>query len=192
MEKSCLKGCFCSKAFTLIELLVVVLIVGILAAVAVPQYQKAVLKSRTVEMQILLEATVKAVDVYYLTHGTYPVSFEELDLDIDLPTGENVCLGSLIPREVKRGKNFQLALYDGGIAKRTSVGAFFTTEGKYKCAGFIHHFTGYSADMLNKSFCVESYYDREGGAQGTWGAFCTNVMGTTFFKYNNLLGHFDN
>ena len=59
------------KAFTLIELLVVVLIIGILAAVALPQYQKAVDKSRVATMLPLMRRWVDALALYKLEHGSY-------------------------------------------------------------------------------------------------------------------------
>ncbi len=57
--------------FTLIELLVVVLIIGILAAVALPQYQRAVKKAQGTHALAVLDALDKGLESYYLEHGTY-------------------------------------------------------------------------------------------------------------------------
>ncbi len=64
-----------NRAFTLIELLVVVLILGILAAVALPQYQFAVEKSRVTEAITVLNAFTKGIDLYVLEHGYEDVYF---------------------------------------------------------------------------------------------------------------------
>ncbi|WP_428048827.1 type IV pilin protein [Candidatus Avelusimicrobium caledoniensis] len=70
-----------NQAFTLIELLVVVLIIGILAAVALPQYQKAVMKSRYAALKPLTQSIAQAREIYYLANNSYNCTWEELAID---------------------------------------------------------------------------------------------------------------
>lgn len=77
------------QGFTLMELLVVVLIIGILAAVAVPKYQKAVEKSQFVSGFPLARALEQAQEMYWMANGTYALSFSQLDLN--MPAGCKLC-----------------------------------------------------------------------------------------------------
>ncbi len=122
------------KGFTLIEMLVVVLIIGILAGVALPQYTNAVRKARVAEAKITLRTWADGIDRYLLKTGTsegdgYP-SLDKLDIEIQTNTknwtfgmdecvcGENGLCGCGVDAWPKWEEGYQVQFwtsnYDGG------------------------------------------------------------------------------
>ncbi len=90
-----------NKGFTLIELLVVVLIIGILSAVALPQYTTAVEKARSAEALTLMSSVRSAAERYRLQKDQWPANFNVLDVEIPLVEGSTSNYG---------GKNFIITM----------------------------------------------------------------------------------
>ena len=177
------------KGFTLIEMLVVVLIIGVLAAIALPQYKKAVTKSKAAKMQTLLAQFIQSMERYYLVEGKYPSSFDDLDINTSLPisNGQNkdlTCGINMVSHSVMHGDDFEIALYDFGIWKQYSMAAFFT-KGKHKCRGFVYFFN--DDDYNGSIYCGEHRNNRSCGDGCEPGIFCQDVLGKSYVAAQKLI-----
>ena len=154
-----------NKGFTLIELLVVVLIIGILAAIALPQYQKAVIKTRYATLKPLVKALCDAEEVYYLANNAYTAKLA--DLDIPLPPTDTVIHDTATNNELG---------YDWGwcgieVDKPNAMAHAYckNTLGQIGYAKFFLHAPAYA----NKQVCV----DYTGKATSPQSAVCKTESG---------------
>ena len=147
------------KGFTLIELLVVVLIIGILSSVALPQYQKAVLKSRTAEAWVNLKNIDMAVKAYCLEHpndsfgGGYNTSIEHLDIEVS--NSKNFSYDGYISCSSQSYMHALSARWQGGGNRRFSL-AIQPNTGRRVCYGEACKdlgFTKVSSDYENVCLC---------------------------------------
>ncbi len=121
-----------TQAFTLIELLVVVLIIGILAAVAVPQYQKAIEKSKAAQGITLVKSLAQAARTYYLANGEYATSLEQLDVSLSQTLKNEFYCEDL--QFACNQKEWGVVIYQASNKLQAVIA--IRTSGKYKGGGF--------------------------------------------------------
>jgi len=95
-----------TKGFTLVELLVVVLIIGVLSAIALPQYTASIERARATEALTMMNDIRYAAERYRFQHDEWPRNNTWTDLDVNIPT---------IPGSTDRGgKNFKVTMTRSG------------------------------------------------------------------------------
>ncbi len=167
------------SAFTLIELLVVVLIIGILAAIAVPQYQNAVEKSRATQALTLLKSIVQAQDAYYMVNGDYASRFDELS--IDMPWTGNTRFVTTSAADSKSNADWVVGIQKSNNNNYMNV-YLARISGKYKGAGFIWVYRTLTSGMRTQEMLC---FERTTGASPLFdtalpaGAYCARLFSGT-------------
>ena len=142
------------RGFTLIELLVVVLIIAILAAVALPQYQKAVERSKATQALVLLKTTYQAAKAYELANGSWPTSLDQLDVKI--PWTERIPVTTAFYHHTVSNQDWSLVLTH---SDSTPAIWLIRHSGPYAYAGFViqQHSSSDNSVPAEQLLCVEGH-----------------------------------
>ena len=185
------------RGFTLLEMLVVVLIIGILAAIAVPQYQRAVLKSRYVALMPGANALRDGEDAYFLMHRRYTKNLEELDVkvrDANTKIRANRWCSIVISKPVDSNVKARLVTY---------MDHSFKNPGATHCEAHVNDEQanwlcerGLNGRSVDSSTPAYNAYELEAGRESTNDGVCADLNGDgsldvsdVTLGINAILGH---
>lgn len=159
-----------NTGFTLIELLVVVLIIGILAAIALPQYQKAVERARMMEAIQTLDNIVKAQNILYMQTGRFAQNLETLNENGDIVIQD-------LPSTVWSGESWaSFSAYTGGKSHSGGRLTRYTRQsGKYQ--GGMLAASPFPDGFIYK-YCINPAGDTEFCAMAESAGYTCTVGGT--------------
>ena len=140
------------KGFTLIEMLVVVLIIAVLAAIALPKYEKVVEKTRAAQAMEVMRSIYQAAVDYYLATGAYPTNFDQLSIEIQW-TGRDRWSTNIPVNRTRSNGEWSFQFYTGSDGEALYMGRL---TGKYKGGGFIMAITQNLA-RSGRIRCAERY-----------------------------------
>ncbi len=160
------------KGFTLIELLVVVLIIGILSAIALPQYQRAVEKAHSRQALIFLKALVEAEQAFYMTNGAYTNDFDTLDIHI--PFVGNVKWISGDKFNAKSSDEWSAMLENSEGTTSILVGRLGGTYDKKVGFAYYFQYDNLTSIPIGRMLCMEL------PSLSPSGAYCQRTIGATY------------
>ena len=121
-----------TAGFTLIELLVVVLIIGILSAIAIPQYFKVVAKGRVAEAQQFINQLTNAQEAYLTKFGSYYAGdLTASRFDIALPGSANDLLNYYSIGPIAAGAGANPPTWSVALTRWDTAGGAAATEAYY-------------------------------------------------------------